>query len=459
MGDTSRYWTLVRVDAAGGCRLQEIEDGKGFFLQQFPEMVERGNLSVSEDLFVQRQLIGSNQDSDSLGWRCLRCYVSHQLQRFCLKLARDFGEKYGFTAGELFPLVLDDDLRRDDLRRSREENSHKPLAVFILDKFDPERSALSTWTNRTVKSHKHLVVFLAECGLSLGTDWAILNRSKPKNLELVLGKFRGLTGEEVQKAQNLLANYHAVYRERHLQRRKAGLKGSCPPPTDAELRQIDALSPAEVTRSRLEEIAKALREYQVYLQGKILPSQSLENPQIGSRIEQLPYSEETKDDDREQREFLLRYRREFQDCLAASVALVVQNRVGYLKKKKPRQDKKFLKALYLFHCQALAMEAIAPQVGLKAQYQVTRLLKMKEFRTDVAQAILASLRSRVSQLAFDYADPERLQNLSQKLEAALDDHIAKVMGEAQTQARGRKCQCEQNLVSQIICQYLSQEKF
>ncbi len=54
----------------------------------------------------------------------------------------------------------------------------------------------------------------------------------------------------------------------------------------------------------------------------------------------------------------------------------------------------------------MSMAKIAKLLELRAQDAVTRLLKLKEFRTDVQQQLLVMLRSLVIELAKDYSTKE-----------------------------------------------------
>jgi hypothetical protein len=69
------------------------------------------------------------------------------------------------------------------------------------------------------------------------------------------------------------------------------------------------------------------------------------------------------------------------------------------------------------------MSEIAPQVGLHQQYQVSRLLDLKEFRADVRQKMLRCLCDRCRKLAAKYINPTQLDNLEQNLDAALEEEI------------------------------------
>lgn len=105
------------------------------------------------------------------------------------------------------------------------------------------------------------------------SDWAILNDTSTKQLQRIFSQFHHLTSLEIEQAQQLLKNYHAVYRAQHLKQRQAGIKGQCQPPTTEQLNQIaqrlstetnQMLSP-EIVMMQLQVIASRLREYRIHV--------------------------------------------------------------------------------------------------------------------------------------------------------------------------------------------------
>lgn len=89
------------------------------------------------------------------------------------------------------------------------------------------------------------------------------------------------------------------------------------------------------------------------------------------------------------------------------------------------------------------MGEIAPLIGLEAQYQVTRLLKLKAFRSDVRHHLLEQLRHSVLHLAKEYAHPDRLQRLDQEIDTLLDAEIEKVVEGCPIQSVFARRLCQQ----------------
>jgi hypothetical protein len=112
------------------------------------------------------------------------------------------------------------------------------------------------------------------------SNWAILNDTKSKQLERILGEFHGLDESEITLACVLLESYHAVYRRDRLMHRRQmsasgqmSLKKPCPPPTPTQLQEIAQRVNAKVTlnlRSReiaaqLHDLAERLQQYRNYV--------------------------------------------------------------------------------------------------------------------------------------------------------------------------------------------------
>jgi hypothetical protein len=99
------------------------------------------------------------------------------------------------------------------------------------------------------------------------------------------------------------------------------------------------------------------------------------------------------------------------------------------------------------------MGEIAPQVGLRKQYQVSRLLELKEFRADVRQKMLVCLRDRCQELAANYINQTQLENLEQKLNAVLEAEIDKVIDADEAQASTPNCSLT-NPFARCLCRHL-----
>ena len=166
MKTASQYWNLVRLDSSGQLIITEISSAKEFFQKQFSQTI---NGEAISNLTVQRYLINlknnSNDNSNIWAARCLRCFISHQIRQACIQLEMQFGREYGFTRSDLFIYTLNDTLdnfRNEIASKKQPQSQYKPLAVEILETFDPQKANLSTWTTRFVKQNRELQRFLLE---------------------------------------------------------------------------------------------------------------------------------------------------------------------------------------------------------------------------------------------------------------------------------------------------------
>lgn len=457
MVDLSKYWRLVRIRASGEIITEVVPLAQEFLRRQFPEPDD----DQPSDSAVQRHLLDCYQASmgqpePKLGMPspaelCLRCFISGQIQQSCLRIERQFGSRHGFTCRDLLMLILDEvpvpHSPRAQTCVAAQTRLENKLFYRILQTFDPKRSNLATWTIRMVQSHSELDRFLLERGVYQVSDWAILNSYSPKRLHRILSKIDRLPDLEVQSACALLESYHAVYRGDRQLSASPSCSKRCQPPTEAQLERIaQALPPPAASPnlilSRLLKLADRLRQHSIWVRGGEPPSASLDLPEVQAQVDRGQLASASEPD--EQLEFLQQYQQQLNRCLSDSLEQVLQSWITKLRHKAAA----FLTALSLFYCRGMAMGEIAPLVGLEAQFQVTRLLKLKTFRADVRHHLLEQLRHSVLHLAQAYAHPDRLQRLDQEIDALLDAQIERVV-------EGRPIQ---SLFAQRLCQQIETGK-
>jgi hypothetical protein len=457
MGSPSRYWQLVKLDTTGHRQVEEVLSAKEFFQQQFSELT--GQKEVP-DALIQRQLwnlIQENEAGDhtTLAKLCLRCYISHIIDSVCRQLAYKFGRQHNFTANDLLPYVLDD----EGVSRRPHSNEYQSLSSRILDSYDPDKAALSTWVYRRLIRHDALEPVLLEHGVFLRSDWSFLNADLSTQLR-ILRNFHALSDIEIAQAKVLLESYHAVYRASYrasrISEQPSGSSRRCQPPTSEQLHQIaqelqtDELLPSEVVLSQLQALAAQLRQYRIATkQGGAAPMASIEDH--FSAVDRIPAPEQEEDAD-EQRELLRRYEELFMSCLDETIAQVIGDRFTTLPRK--RTPAQFITALKLLYCQGLSMTSIATQLNLGAQSQVTRLLQLTELRADIRQRWLAALQERVPELVRSFDSLERLKDWDRRLEQALSEEVEAVLQEAVTETRSsRNCPLTSRF-AQRLCYYL-----
>ncbi len=466
MKTASKYWHLVRLDSSGKLKITEISLAKKFFQQQFPNLIDRETIS---DLAVQRDLIAlKNIDREVAGvWaeRCLRCFISHQIRQVCIQLEMQFGREHGFTRSDLFIYTLNDTVEnfRDSIATEQAcKSQYKPLAVEILETFDPQKANLSTWTTRLVKQNRELQRFLLEQGVYLISNWAILNDTNLKQVSRILSEFHNLTPTEIERACLLLKSYHGVYRQDRLKNRQTK-GGKCQTPSLEQLERIASLInqkahlalTAEQTLSQLEKLAGLLREYRIYVRsGRLKYKQSLDNSEINTEGLQASLVSNESEDNSDRNDFLKSYQQQFQQSLDRSIKYAISTRLSKFKGKKAAKAPQFLTALKLSHCQRKSMSAISSTIGLQAQYQVTRLLKLKELRADIRHKMLQLMRDWILTPS-NFEEPQLLKAREQEIAAALEEQIDLVLVEAEKEAS--ITDSPQSILAQRICDYLDRQ--
>ncbi|MEB3355115.1 MAG: hypothetical protein VKK04_00095 [Synechococcales bacterium] len=463
MGAIARYWRLVRINSGGRRVVAEIVAAKALISQVFPALMNQFQVADGEiqpvlfDIFHHHPASSERTAAEY----CLRCVVSHHIEQVCIQLELRFGYQHSFSRYDLFGLVLEDD-GRSPLPPPVE--GPRSLVRQILTTFDPAQARLATWVMRQVRHHPEVKAFLQEQGVCLVTDWALLKDTRVDQARQILTDFHALVTEEVNQAGQLLQTYHAVYRGDRLRQQQQGqIKGraECVPPTPEQLERMAAILQAQThfpwsaerVMERLQSLARHLRQYRVYSRSGALPTESLDQPNTQELAAAVPAP--LPDDEREAREdFLNFYRDHLVVCLDQAVAQVMGDRLNYLQRKKPQMVQPFLQALHLFHCRGYSMGEIAPLVGLKAQFQVTRLMKLKEFRASVQALLIKLLFDHVFDQAQSYLEVERLQALAQQIAAALSEDVAALMQRAEAEATAVKHRPLTSLFAQRLCCYL-----
>lgn len=450
MSIASRYWLLIRLNATGNRQIEEIAVAKAFFTSTFPNGANIENLLDGE---IQRHLwecwqnsLLANEPTSNINPHpaqlCLRCFISSVIEQVCIQLETNFGNNYGFTRRDLFPLVLNDIIERP----SKQPSSYTSVACEILQTFNPERGNLSSWTTKLVKQHRELKAFLIQHGIYLVTDWAILNDTDSEQLQRIFQEFHHLSESEIKQATVLLNSYHNVYRRDRRTARKSGTQGQCLPPTTEQLQRIAEqfqsrshlkFSTSQIM-SRLQNIAELLREYRIHIRSGSYKSESLDASVGGSDsnytlAERIP-APSSNDEEDERTEFLQSYRQEFINYLDSSLETIIHHRITILKRQNAAAVNQFTTALHLYHCQGEPMGEIALKIGLQAQYQVTRLLKLKQLRTDVRQLMLKNLLPSVLNKAITYTNLFEVKTLEQRIEQVLNEQIENLIKEAEAES-------------------------
>jgi hypothetical protein len=480
MGSPSNYWQLSLPALDGKRQRRLIESAQQYFCRQFSDRIDAVEIV---DAPTQRQILAdvSPHEFQVPPALSLRCCISDYIYQACLAIVRKFGlgrqSSAQLSIVDLLPIVLNDDgLDPQESLRRRQRSSPEPLAIpplplalTILKSWNPDKGSLSTWSNHHVLQHADMTQILAEHGILLISDWAILNDTSAGQLQKILaGMMYQLTPTEVTQSCHLLQSYHAVYREDRLQQRLAGAsKTRCQEPTIAQLERMaielkstvgQLFEPAEILK-QIKTIATQVRQYRIARKGGPVNLVALDDAAV-----QVASDRGVTDQDEQQvSDFLALYREDFLQCLDQAIATTIKDEFQRLKRRQGGRYREFIRGLELLHCQGLSMSEIAPKIGLEKQYQVSRLLKLDDLRTNIRQRSLRSLRDRVREKVIPFASPTQLISLDQKLDAILDEQLEAVMQAASAESMAPKGQDHsqapnrqplKSLLAQRICHYL-----
>lgn len=468
MSYISKYWHFVKFNSANKHQVEVNTAAQNYLQAEFSESPDISHTEIIRHLWQQMQQNPKSSSNEChLSEICLRCYISGQIYQVCLDLAQRFGRKYGFDCEDLLPFVISDEILWAKPRKSEHNSSYKSLTTNILDTFDPNKGSLNMWVNRYVKQNKDLKKFLLEHGVYLIRGWAILNDVTTKELQRCFVEMYNLTEGEIKHKQELLVSYHAVYREDRLQQRLRGTTTPCEQPSSQQLTRIanelkdktGKILSNEAILSQLQSIATKIRQFRIANKGGVMPSVSADRPEIQPLVEQRQIVDEQ---DGEEIAFMQLYRHQFIESLDQAIAVVIGSYINKLQSKKNKKINKadsFKTGLHFFHCLGKSMTEIAPEINLTKQYEVTRLLNLKELRADIRQNMLIDLRDRILEIAQHFADSQKLQNLDQQVESILDEQIIAIIQEAESEVKNPiRNQPLRSLFAHRLCLYLNQNQ-
>jgi hypothetical protein len=484
----SRYWEMYIIDAreGRGYRNQALSPAREFFQNEFPKLVGLSKLSHQQNQEIQTSLLscfrGKGSSVNALNRAeaglCLRCYISYFIKEACIQLVSQFGSNNRFTVPDVLPFVLNDDGRTllilDDARSQLivdsvgefRKSSYSFFTVEILQRFEPtlhSNSCLSSWTYYQTRQNQELKKFLLECGLVLLSDWALLNRARPEQLER-LGH---------QEECDLVEVFHAVYRRDRRKPRPLGT-GKCSDPTKDQLNEMLSrlqerganIYSSETLIQSLKRVAKLLRDYEIWGYTGTPPTKSLElRDRTTGDIISIEFPDEPINnlDEIEYQEWQEFCTQQFQACLQQSIEQGVCEHVDMLRQR-PRYAplaSQVKPGLQLLYCQGMSQEAIARQLGLTNQTQVSRVLDPKTLLNRVRFLTVEKLFNSVSEQAKNLGltkippDPDYLSNLMQQIEAFVDEEVFQ---QAATETRNAKNRSMSSLYAQHLCHYLKHKQ-
>lgn len=459
MGPLSKYWEILRIDPGGdGCgyKKQLLPLASEFFQAEFPELMgavarshpsPQQHRSVQTSLHIQFSTQASPVDLQSLAQAglCLRCYVSYAILKTCKKLASLFWGTGQFTYRDLLPYVLNDDGRQQIVcyrdgkqqwvvaRNGESQQATYPLfTVEVLRKFNPNAqstSSLDTWVYHQTRQNKDLKDFLAERGLSILSDWAILNRFGTHKLEALAARDR-----------HLITAFLAVYRrDRRKQPQNRGRR--CPDPTPNQLQEMQqrlqlkgvTINDPQDLQQELKQLAQLLRQHAVWNSNGMPQSTSLEeiDPRYGIAKEFSDPNSTNNLDQIAQQELSEFCRQQLIACLDFGIAQGIREHIHNLKQR-PRYAvfaPNVIAILKLVYCEGQSQSKIAAQLDMTNQAQVSRvlnpttLLNRVRYWTVTQFFQILSVQVRNLNLATISTDPDYLNTLMQHIEVFFDEEV------------------------------------
>ncbi|MEL7035833.1 MAG: hypothetical protein AAFO04_09485 [Cyanobacteria bacterium J06592_8] len=465
----SKYWRMFRIHPASDTAGYQADTLK--LAQEFLEhkQLELEDLLSSKGSFeavlltdFKAQNSPPNLQTRALAGLCLRCAVSEPILKACQKLENLFGGEKSFTYRDLLPFVLNDDgqnlivLDQDQkqqlLWQSDDSLTLNPYPVFsveILQSFqvNGERSrrvnstanmSLKNWVYFKTKQNSELKKYLSDHGFKKISDWALLNRTRSRQLQ-----------DLATRDRLLVEAFHTVYRRDRRQQPKGARK--CPDPSPQQLQEmLNILKDQEVIiyseiqlLQDLKQVAQQLRQYDVWNSRQPLEVYNCDSEKYEIRSDIHPEPEPLVEiEQREIREFLYE---QLESVLLTAIQQEIQQKLAKLKKSRKYADKadQFIPGLRLYYIQGMSLKEIAPVLGMTSWDQARRILNpgelLNKVRTLTVQNLLEQVLQKAQKMGLTSIPPkaEYLNRVIQAIEAFADQEIFQVATEEMRTGKNR----------------------
>ena len=467
-----RYWKIWRINPAG----ERLRYNKVVvpLAREFVEqkLVKTQNDDLKTNLISYFHYKDPVVDLTSLAQAglCLRCYVSEPIFKACCKLDSLFAGDKQFSYQDLLTFVLNDDgetlviLDRDRQTQLtlNKEGKAKPSAyqfftVKVLQTYNADsepRMSLDNWAYLQTKQDSNIKKFLSEFGFRHLSDWALLNRVRPRQIELLS-----------ERDRHLVEVYHSVYRRDRVRQRKPGAK-RCPDPSTVQLEEmlacLQARNVAVQTTAKLltelKQVALQLRQYDVWSNREPL---EIQDPNTGDYTTRTDLPNESTDKlDVEQQELLAFLHEQLTIALTQTIEQEIRSWIAKLEKSKryATYAEQFIPGLQLYYDRGLSLKDIAPQLGMTNWDRARRILNPGELLNKVrgvcVQKLLASILEKAREKGLTENPPklEYLQSVTEHIEAFAD---AEIFREAAKEIRAGKNRKMESIYSQQLCLILN----
>jgi hypothetical protein len=473
MNASSKYWTLCQISLAKektGYEYRSLLAAKDFFQQETLNQPDIHPKEIKSALFSNFHNTNSTAEVTrrAQAGLCLRCHVSHSILKACQTIESRFAGDKQFTYRDLLPFVLNDDGKALILLDETEKNqlvlnetghirpaNYKVFAVEILGAYDPnsqKRLSLENWTFLQTKQHTELRAFLSEFGFKHLSDWALLNRVRPRQLE-----------QFSERDLSLVEVFHQVYRRDRRQQKQVS---QCLDPNAAQLKEMASLlqqrgislPPNELIKA-LKQMALQVRQLDIWQSREPLEVKNLETGHYELRVD-LP-ADSLNELAVEEQEFLNFLQQQVSHGLAQAIEQAVQAQIAYLKKSKRYSPfaTQYMTGLQLYYCEGLSLKDIGPQLGMSSWDQTRRILNPGELlskaRLLMVQQLLTPILEKAQSkgLASTPPEPNYLKTLTEQIEAFLD---AEIFAAAAAEIKAGKNRLMDSAYAQQLKHYMMQ---
>jgi len=456
-----KFWKLCRISLAResvGYEYRLIPEAQDFLENQilinytqnkvfnFERNLNQNVQSILFSCFLAQECGISRAKCAGAGL-CLRCNVSYLILKACQKIDSLFGGEKRFTYNDLLPLVLNDDGKTlivlDSQAKTQlvldgngktQPTNYKFFTVEVLRtfKYDLQSSmSLDNWAYLQTKQNQEVKNFLSEYGFKHLSDWAILNRARPKQIESLS-----------EYDRQLINIFHAVYRRDRRKHRSVRVQ-KCPDPSNSQLQEmLTALQKQNVTVksnveliAELKQVAVQLKQYDVWSSREPL---EIRDPDTGKDVlrPDLPYVF-TDELNIEQQEILEFLHQQLKSALIQSIDQEISASIAKLEKSKSYAvfARKFITGLELYYCHGMSLKEIVPLLEMSSWDQARRVLDPGKLINNVRARTVNKVLDSTIALAQEKGltqippEPEYLKTLIEQIEAFADVEFFKEAAE------------------------------
>jgi hypothetical protein len=466
MEPVSRYWNMWRISPASDCGGYQsclVPVAQEFFAKTFSlhdardeKTTALGSQNHQTVLLPYFQQPSLDKIARAQAGLCLRCYVSSPILNACRKIDSLFSAQEGFTYQDLLPFVLNDDgetllFLEDDSKTQlvlgdggkTRTAEYKFFSIEILQTYKLDTStsmSLDNWVYLKTKQNSEIKNFLAEFGFKNLSDWALLNRARPTQLERLS-----------ERDRHLVEAFHRVYRRDRRQHKQSMAK--CSDPSREQLQEMLAylqknnlaIADPDQVLTALRHVAIQLREYDLWCSREPL---ELYNPDDSNYTPRSDLPHESYDAlELEQQELLAFFDEQLKNALGQAIEKAVGDRLSALSNSRYAPlAPLFVPGLQRYYIQGLPLKEIASQLGMTSWDQARRVLNPGDLLNTVRTLTLQQVLERVLDKAHRMGltpmppEPDYLQTLIEQIEAFGDAEIFREAAEEIRAGKNRSMQ-------------------